>query len=70
MDLLRKLAVEQEAAIIAVTHDEKISPDLVDKFRNQSQRASVNTPEEMKLQIQKVSALYGRLAKDLNIRAD
>ncbi len=24
MDLLRKLAVEQEAAIIAVTHDEKI----------------------------------------------
>jgi putative ABC transport system ATP-binding protein len=24
MDLLRKLAVEQDAAIIAVTHDEKI----------------------------------------------
>jgi putative ABC transport system ATP-binding protein len=24
MDLLRKLAVEQEAAIIAVTHDDKI----------------------------------------------
>lgn len=24
MDLLRKLAVEQEAAIIVVTHDEKI----------------------------------------------
>jgi putative ABC transport system ATP-binding protein len=24
MDLLRKLALEQEAAIIAVTHDEKI----------------------------------------------
>lgn len=46
------------------------SPDLVDKLRNQSQRASVNTPEEMKTQIQKESALYGRLAKDLNIRAD
>jgi putative ABC transport system ATP-binding protein len=25
MDLLRKLAVEQQAAIIAVTHDDKIS---------------------------------------------
>ena len=24
MDLLRKLAIEQQAAIIAVTHDEKI----------------------------------------------
>jgi putative ABC transport system ATP-binding protein len=24
MDLLRKLAVEQQAAVIAVTHDEKI----------------------------------------------
>lgn len=46
------------------------SPDLVEKLRNQSQRASVNTPEQMKEQIRKESELYGRLARELNIRAD
>lgn len=45
-------------------------PDLVEKLRNQSQRASVNSPEQMKEQIQKESELYGRLAKELNIRAN
>jgi len=33
MDLLRKLAVEQQAAIIAVTHDEKIIGRLDRIFR-------------------------------------
>ena len=33
MDLLRKLAVEQDAAIIAVTHDEKIF-DRFDRIYN------------------------------------
>jgi putative ABC transport system ATP-binding protein len=33
MDLLRKLAVEQQAAIIAVTHDEKILGHLDRIFR-------------------------------------
>lgn len=45
-------------------------PDLVEKLRNQSQRASVNSPEQMKEQIRKESELYDRLAKELNIRAN
>ncbi|MGE0853773.1 MAG: Bug family tripartite tricarboxylate transporter substrate binding protein [Hyphomicrobiaceae bacterium] len=46
------------------------SSDLVEKLRNQSQRASVNTPAQMREQIQRESELYARLAKELNIRAD
>lgn len=46
------------------------NPDLIEKLRKQSQRASVNTSAEMKVQIQKETELYARLAKELNIRAD
>jgi putative ABC transport system ATP-binding protein len=48
MDLLRKLAVEQQAAIIAVTHDDKIIGRLDRVFRlrdGQLQKAEESTPD-------------------------
>ena len=46
MDLLRKVAVEQEAAIIAVTHDEKIFNrfDRMFSLRDGRLEADANTP--------------------------
>jgi putative ABC transport system ATP-binding protein len=46
MDLLRKLAVEQRAAIIAVTHDEKIFDRFDRIFRLRDGRLESDVPRQ------------------------
>jgi putative ABC transport system ATP-binding protein len=46
MDLLRKLAAEQRATIIAVTHDDKIFGRFDKLFRLRDGRLETDTPRK------------------------